>query len=88
MMAGIHTKRVRLEFVQKELNYEVNRDDALDRLRATYATFWAVASRAAKRLRPNPKTSTRRSWNAAPALVWNARLRPFTATAADCEGFC
>jgi hypothetical protein len=33
----IHEARARLEFVQKELNYEVNRDDALERLRATYA---------------------------------------------------
>ena len=33
----IHEARARLEFVQKELNYEVNRDDALERLRLTYA---------------------------------------------------
>jgi hypothetical protein len=33
----IHEARARLEFVQKELNYEVNRDDALERLRMTYA---------------------------------------------------
>ena len=33
----IHEARARLQFVQKELNYEVNRDDALERLRATYA---------------------------------------------------
>jgi histidine kinase/DNA gyrase B/HSP90-like ATPase len=33
----IHEARARLEFVQKELNYEVNRDDALERFRETYA---------------------------------------------------
>jgi hypothetical protein len=33
----IHEARARLEFIQRELNYEVNRDDALERLRLTYA---------------------------------------------------
>jgi len=33
----IQEARGRLEFVQRELNYEVNRDQALERLRTTYA---------------------------------------------------
>jgi len=33
----IQEARGRLEFVQQELNYEVNRDQALERLRTTYA---------------------------------------------------
>jgi hypothetical protein len=35
----IHEARARLEFVQKELNYEVDRGDALAQLRSTYAAI-------------------------------------------------
>lgn len=33
----LHEAQSRLEFIQKELNYEVNRDEALAQLRSTYA---------------------------------------------------
>ncbi|MGE3335716.1 MAG: ATP-binding protein [Rhodospirillaceae bacterium] len=35
----IHEARSRLEFVQKELNFEVNREEALAQLRSTYAAI-------------------------------------------------
>ena len=43
----LHEARARLQFVQKELNYEVSRDDALARLRLTYARILGGEERSA-----------------------------------------